>query len=106
MLIDVVDKLEQDIRKLLYDAYMTQFNSNALEEARSGDGASQSSYNNKANLFADTAAPAVKKAIHDFVKEIGITINIAPSLIAPPLPPALPGGPCGGVIPSNSVTVQ
>jgi hypothetical protein len=55
--------------------------------------------------FATAAAPATAQAIYDFVKEISIMITVSGTIIAPPLPPALPGGPGTGVISPTDITI-
>jgi hypothetical protein len=52
-----------------------------------------------AKAFADTVAGDMAKAIHDFVKEIGIQISVPPSVIAP-------SGPVSGMIPMTSFTIM
>ena len=100
-------KLEQDLKKAFedaaYEAYMTQFNSNKVVEAKSHDPLTKNSMEKQAKkyaqAFADTVAGDMAKAIHDFVKEIGIQINtIPPSVIAP-------SGPVSGMIPMTSFTI-
>jgi hypothetical protein len=95
--------LEMKLRQILIDAYKTQFITNSQAGAQVGI---VSSDIDKAALnFANKAAPATADAIYNFVKEIGIMINPTPMVIAPPLPPTLPGGPCTGIIPITNITI-
>lgn len=61
---------------------------------------------NAATKFSQEAAGPTATAIYNFVKEMGIAISVPPSLIAPPLPPALVGGPCTGTIPQPNITIM
>lgn len=108
--IEFQNKLKSIIKLAVYNAYMTQYQPNALSEAQKYD--NEKSLNDfqikLANDFADEftnkSIEPVTNAIYDFVKEIGIQITIPPSVIAPPAPPVLPGGPCTGVI--NIANIQ
>lgn len=97
------------LQEAAYKMYMEQFASNKVTEAKAYDPMTKSSMESQgqkfALKFAQTAAGPVATAIHDFVKEIGIMITVPPSVIAPPLPPALPGGPCSGTIPMTNITI-
>ena len=95
--------LETKLRQILIDAYKTQFVSNS--EAGAQTGIVSSDINKAALNFANKAAPAAADAIYNFVKEIGIMINPSPVVVAPPLPPTLPGGPCTGIIPITNITI-
>lgn len=105
-------KFEKDLKVIMenafYKAYMDTFlKSNTTSKS---DGEANKAHEDIAKKFAKTmaekaTAPTVT-AIYNFVKEIGITLNIPPSVIAPPSPPALPGGPCSGVIPLNNFTIS
>lgn len=96
--------LEQKLYKILYNAYMTQY----------GADPEAGKYNNEANKvmmdhadkFAGKASGPCADAIYNFVKEIGINITITPSIIAPPMPPTLPGGPCNGAIPMTDIIIS
>lgn len=100
-------KLEQDLKKAFkdaaYDAYMSQFKSNSIPEAQKYDNDTKNAMEKQAKdyakAFSETLAGDMAKAIHDFVKEIGIQINtIPPSVIAP-------SGPVTGMIPMTSFTI-
>lgn len=95
--------LEMKLRQILIDAYKTQFTANS--QAGSQVGVVSSDIDKAALNFANKAAPATADAIYNFVKEIGILINPSPSVVAPPLPPSLPGGPCTGIIPITNITI-
>ena len=95
--------LEQKIQQILYKAYAAQYNPDP--SMNSCDVSAKASVDEAAKKFAQTAAGPATEAIYKFVKEIGINIIISPTLIAPPLPPVLPGGPCTGAIPMNNVIV-
>lgn len=56
--------------------------------------------------FSQKAAGPTATAIYNFVKEIGITISVPPSVVAPPLPPTLPGGSCIGTIPASNIIIM
>lgn len=96
--------LQNSLLQALKEAYMTQFTPNG--EAGKHSMAAQSDMEQKALDFATKAAPAASQAIYDFVKEIGITITVSGTIVAPPLPPALPGGPATGVISPMEVSVM
>ena len=97
------------LEKAAYEAYMTQYEPNQVSQASNYDSEIKSELEKKADdfskKFATKASGPVATAIHDFVKEMGIMITIPPSVIAPPLPPALPGGPCSGTIPMTNITI-
>lgn len=102
-------KLLQMLQDASYEMFMTQFSSNEVLEAKVYDIVNKKSMEKMGKefslKFAQTAAGPVATAIYDFVKEIGINITVPPSVIAPPLPPALPGGPCSGAIPMTNVKI-
>ena len=97
------------LQEAAFKMYMEQYASNKVAEAKSHDPLIKSSMESQgqkfALKFAQSASGPVATAIHDFVKEIGIMITVPPSAIAPPLPPALPGGPCSGTIPMTNITI-
>ena len=97
------------LERAAYEAYMTQYAPNQVSQASKFDNQIKSELEKKAKdfskKFAEKASGPVATAIHDFVKEIGIMITIPPSVIAPPLPPVLPGGPCTGTIPMTNITI-
>lgn len=97
--------LQQKLLPILKNAYMTQYEGNKVVEASKYNSESELLFQKKAQEFAMKAAGPVADAIYKFVKEIGIQVTIPPSVIAPPLPPALPGGPCSGIIPMTSFTI-
>ena len=97
--------LQQKVLSILKDAYMTQYEDNKVSEASKYNQENKLFFQQKAQEFAIKAAGPVTEAIYKFVKEIGIQVTVPPSIIAPPLPPALPGGPCSGVIPMTSFTI-
>ena len=103
------NNIKQILEKAAYEAYMTQYSPNEVPEASKYDSKTKDAMKKKAEefskKFAEKASPSFAIAIHDFVKEIGIQITIPPSVIAPPLPPALPGGPCTGMIPSTNIQI-
>lgn len=113
--------LQNNLKSIIQDAaekaYMELFCKNAVSEAGSKiDEESGKNYNDKANedhkkiaevfaqTFANKAAEPLATAIHNFVKEIGISCTIPPSVISPIVPP-IPGGPCSGTIPPTSFTI-
>lgn len=86
-------KLEQDLKKLLYDAFyeaeMSMFNDASSADSRIIASAKQSmtkASQDKANKFADKAYKPLAQAIYDFVMEIGINLVPAGTLIAPQAP--------------------
>lgn len=103
MLSAALPMLQQNILKILKDAYMTQFSANG--EAGSYSASLQLEMEKKAMEFATKAAQPTAQAIHDFVKEIGITTTVSGTIVAPPMPPTLPGGPCTGVINMTDVNI-
>lgn len=102
-------QLLQILQKAAYEMFMEQYASNKIVEAKSHDPLTKSSMESlgqKFSLkFAQTASGPVATAIHNFVKEMGIMVTVPPSAIAPPLPPALPGGPCSGTIPMTNIQI-
>lgn len=92
-------KLEQDIKQAFFDAYMTQYESNSVTAASKYDGETKKSMEKKAREFSESLAKDMATAIYDFVKEIGITITVPPTVIAP-------SGPCTGTIPMTCVKVS
>lgn len=103
------NSIKSILEKAMYEAYMTQFSPNKISDLSKYDGDMKKALEKKAEdfskMFASKASGPVTTAIHDFVKEIGIQITIPPSVIAPPLPPALPGGPCTGMIPLTNIQI-
>ena len=98
--------LQNSLLSMLINAYMTQFTSSLDPDGSSVDGEAKSKMQQKATDFAKAAAGPTADAIYKFVKEIGIDISIPPSVIAPPLPPTLPGGACKGMISMNNVKIS
>ena len=96
--------LEMKLQQILYDAYMSQYNMDP--SMNSCDGEAKSAMEKAATKFSQKAAGPTATAIYNFVKEIGIIVSVPPSVIAPPLPPALPGGPCTGAIPMTNITIM
>lgn len=97
MLVTAKIKLQADLMSMLQQAYMQNFASNKVVEEKAYDVKAKMAMQKKALKFAQTAAGPVANAIYKFVKEIGITATIPPSVTAPPAPP-LPGGPCTGTM--------
>lgn len=103
--------LQNDLKSILekaaYDAYMELYQKNKVSEAKS-DSDTKDAHEKIAKAFSKTfaskAAAPVATAIHDFVKEIGISCTIPPSVISP-ITPFIPGGPCSGTIPPTSFTI-
>ena len=103
MLVSAKPNLEQKLNKVLYDAYMTQYNEDP--EIGSCNSEAKSELDKAAKKFADEAAGPTADAIYNFVKEIGIIISVPPTVISP-ITPILPGGPCSGAIPQTNITVS
>lgn len=89
--------LEQNLYKAFYDAYMTQYEANG--EAQSHSSTMQSNITSAADKFAKELSKQMATAIHDFVKEIGITATVSGTVIAP-------SGPCTGSLPPTSFTIS
>lgn len=95
-LVGAKPKLQSDLYKAFYDAYMTQC----------GTDPGAGKYNNEANKvmmdhadkFANSLSTDMAEAIYNFVKEIGIQATVTGTVIAP-------SGPCTGNIPPTSFTV-
>ena len=98
--------LQQQLLSILEAGYMSQFDPNELGAAQKHDGDAKSVFQDRAKRFSQSAAGPVADAIYNFVKEIGIMATQLNSVIAPPLPPTLPGGPCNGVIQINDYTIS
>ena len=98
--------LQLQLMNILKAGYMSQFDPNELGAAQKHDGGAEACFQDRANRFAQNACGPVADAIYNFVKEIGIMATQLNSVIAPPLPPALPGGPCSGVININDYTIS
>ena len=96
--------LEMKLQQILYDAYMSQYNMDP--SMNSCDGEAKIAMKKAAAKFSQKAAGPTATAIYNFVKEIGIMVSVPPSVVAPPLPPTLPGGPCTGVIPLTNITIM
>ena len=96
--------LEQQLLKILTDAYMTQYEPNKLLNASKYNTQIKADFQKKALKFAQQASGPVATAIYDFIKEIGITISIPPTIISP-VTPITPGGPCSGVIPMTDIQI-
>ena len=105
MLTTALPILQQSLLIMLKEAYMTQYDPNMVTAASKYDSNSESLYQKKAQDFALSAAPKVALAIYAFVKEIGIQATDVSSIIAPMLPPVMPGGPCTGNIQMNDFTI-
>lgn len=100
-------QLQTIMEKSFYEAYLETFcKSNTTSKS---DGYASKAHDDMAKNFSKTmaekAAEPVTTAIHNFVKEIGITLTVPASVIAPPAPPVLPGGPCSGIILLNNFTI-
>lgn len=95
--------LENNIYKLLVDAYISQHIQEI--EARQCNNIAQAEIQKAAIKFAEKAAGPTASAIYNFIKEIGITITVPPTVIAPSMPPSLPGGPCTGVISTQNISI-
>ena len=97
------------LQKATYDMFMAQYRKNAIPEASKYDIDAENKMKTQAlefsNTFAQKAAEPISTAIYNFVKEIGIIVAVPPSVIAPPLPPTLPGGPCTGTIPMTNIQI-
>ena len=98
--------LENQLLKILYDAYMTQYETNQLSDISKYDYEIKDKFLILATKFSQEAAGPTAEAIYKFIKEIGINITIPPSITAPPVPPTLPGGPCSGAIPISNITIS
>ena len=96
--------LQMNLLNILKEAYMTQYQPDP--SLGSCDSEAKTSMEQVAIKFAQKASGPVADAIYNFVKEIGINIVVPPSIIAPPLPPTLPGGPCSGAIPMTNITIS
>ena len=95
--------LKDAFEKAAYDAYMEQYQKNAVSEA-GNDSDIKKGMEELADKFAKKFASSVSKdmatAIHDFVKEIAIQVNtIPPSVMSL-------SGPCTGMIPMTSFSVM
>lgn len=102
MLITEKPVFEQKLYTMLYNAYMTQYNSDPT--LGSINIQIENKMKDAANKFALKASPAVADAVYNFVKEIGITITVKGTIISPILP-NIPGGPCTGVISSQNINI-
>lgn len=89
-------KLQLDLYKAFYDAYLTQFGTDP--NAGKYNGLAQSSITEAADKFANSLSTDMAEAIYNFVKEIGIQAVVTGTVIAP-------SGPCTGNIPLTSFTV-
>ena len=96
--------LEKKLLDILYNAYMSQYSTDP--EAGNCNLEAKKSFEKAASKFAQTAAGPCAQAIYDFVKEIGIQSTVTGTIVAPPMPPALPGGPCNGVISPLNIIVS
>ena len=105
MLSSALPILQLKLLSILQEAYKTQYEPNKLEGASKYDMEMKAALEKKALQFAQKAAQPTAQAICDFVREIGINISIPPSVIAPPLPPSIPGGPCTGMVPMTNITI-
>lgn len=92
-------KLEQELNKAFYDAYMTQYEDNKVPEAGKYNSNVKSSLEKKAHEFADSMAKDMANAIYNFVKEIGIMATVTGTITAP-------SGPCMGNIPLTNFTIS
>lgn len=98
--------LQLQLMNILKAGYMSQFDPNELSAGQKYDNNVHACFQDKANRFAQNACGPVADAIYNFVREIGIMATQLNSVIAPPLPPALPGGPCNGVIQITDYTIS
>ena len=92
-------KLEMDLNKAFYDAYMTQYEDNKVSEAGKYNSDMKNALDKKAHEFADSMAKDMADAIYNFVKEIGIMATVSGTVVAP-------SGPCAGTIPLTGFTVS
>ena len=92
-------KLEMDLNKAFYDAYMTQYEDNKVSEAWKYNSDMKNALDKKAHEFADSMAKDMADAIYNFVKEIGIMAKVSGTVVAP-------SGPCAGTIPLTGFTVS
>ena len=90
--------LENQLLKILYDAYMTQYETNQLSDISKYDYEIKDKFSILATKFSQEAAGPTAEAIYKFVKEIGIQANVTGTIIAP-------SGPCTGSIPSTNFTI-
>lgn len=94
--------LEQELKKILYEAFFNQFLS--ITDATISASVLQQGHK-MANKFAKTASKGAANAIYDFVKSMDITIT-PNGMMAPPAPSGTPpGGPATGTITSSNITI-
>jgi hypothetical protein len=89
-------KLQLDLYKAFYDAYMTQCGSDP--EAGKYNSETNNAMMQAADKFANSLSADMAEAIYNFVKEIGIQATVTGTVIAP-------SGPCTGSLPPTSFTV-
>lgn len=97
--------LEQELKKLLYEAYLAQFLNMTDQSLANLNAEMIKNAHQMANKFAKAASKGAANAIYDFVKSIGITITPT-GMMAPPAPSGYPpGGPATGTITSSNITI-
>ena len=97
MLANAKPVLEQELYKYIYDAYMEQFSTNP--EAQKYATEANDTMIKAATKFASKLSKGMADAVYKFVMDIGITVTIPPTVIAPP---GVQGGPCSGtILPTN-----
>lgn len=94
--------LEQELKKILYEAFFKQFLS--ISDASISASVMQQGHK-MANKFAKAASKGAANAIYDFVKSMDITITPT-GMMAPPAPSGYPpGGPATGTIAPSNITI-
>lgn len=97
--------LEQELKKLLYEAYLAQFLNMTDQSLASLNAEMIKNAHQMANKFAKTASKGAANAIYDFVKSMDITITPT-GMMAPPAPSGYPpGGPATGTITPTNITI-
>ena len=96
MLVSAKPNLEQKLNKVLYDAYMTQYNEDP--EIGSCNSEAKSELDKAAKKFASSLSGDMAQAIYDFVKEMSIQATVTGTIISP-------SGPCTGSMPPTSFTI-
>lgn len=94
MLVTAKIKLQKELYKALYDAYMADFAPNIVTEEGSYDANIKSAMEKKAIKYATGLSMDLTDAIYKFVKEIGIQATVTGV--------SSPVGPCTGMLlPTN-----
>lgn len=97
--------LEEELKKLLYEAYIAQFLNMTDQSLASLNAEMAKSAHQMANKFAKAASKGAANAIYDFVKSMDITITPT-GMMAPPAPTGVPpGGPATGTITPTNITI-